>query len=289
MGDVIVGSHTVMAGTVTRAQLRWNYRAIYPDVYVPKDVQPSLALRTEGAWLWARRRGVITGRAAAALHGARWVDDTSPIEVLWSNNRCPAGIIARREQIAPDEITWINGLPVATAARTGLDLGRHLPRHSAVAHLDALAAATRISAADILTLAQRYKGTNGVRCCREAADLMDAGAQSPKESWLRLLLTDNEFPRPETQIPVLDRSGYPFAYLDMGWRNMTIAVEYDGEQHRTDQQQYRWDVKRLRMLLAQGWIHIKVIAGDRDYEILQRVREAWAQREREAMAVKRPA
>ncbi len=33
---------------------------------------------------------------------------------------------------------------------------------------------------------------------------MDAGAQSPKETWLRLLLIDAGFPRPQTQIPVFD-------------------------------------------------------------------------------------
>lgn len=289
MEDVIIGSEAVIAGTVTRGELRWNYRSIYPDIYVPKTIEPTLAHRTKGAWLWSRRRGVITGQAASALHGAKWIDDDTPVEVLWSNNRYPDGVIARRERVAPGEITRINGIPVATPARTGLDLGRQLPRGEAVARLDALGQATDVAAADILDLAQRYKGTNGVRRCREAVDLMDAGSQSPQETRVRLLLIDNGYPRPETQIPVLDDYGYPFAHLDMGWRDLKIAVEYDGEHHRTNTDQYRWDARRLRMILALRWIHIRVIAGDRDYEILQRVRAAWVQREREAMAVKLPA
>ena len=71
----------------------------------------------------------------------------------------------------------------------------------------------------------------GSRAC---CDLVDEGAQSPKETWLRLLLIEAGFPRPQTQIPVLAPDGYPRYYLDMGWPEFMVAVEYDGEQHRTD-------------------------------------------------------
>ncbi|KMO71181.1 endonuclease domain-containing protein [Mycolicibacterium chlorophenolicum] len=289
MGDVIVGSQSVLAGTITRASLRWNYRAIFPDIYVPKDVEPTLAVRTRGAWLWSRRRGVITGRAAAALHGARWVDDATEIELLWANNYCPEGIITRRERIAPDEIVWIDGMPVATPARTGLDLGRYLPRNIAVAHLDALASTTGVTAEEILGLTYRYKGRHGVRLCRDAVELMDAGAQSPQETRLRLLLIDRGFPPPRTQIPVADQYGFEFAYLDMGWEDLLIAVEYDGDHHRTDTDQYRWDARRLRKLADAGWIVIRVMAGDRNDEVIAWVKQAVARRQREAMAVKKPA
>lgn len=289
MGEVIVGSDAITAGTVSRGQLRWNYRAIYPDIYVPKAVEPTLAHRAEGAWRWSGRRGVITGRAASALHGSKWVAEETPVELLWSNSNPPDGIITRRGRIAPGEITRVQGMFVATPARTGLDLGRQLPRGEAVAHLDALARSTGVAAADILELTHRYRGTKGVRRCREAVDLMDAGAQSPKETWLRLVLIDAGFPRPETQIPVYDEFADPFAYLDMGWRDLMIAVEYDGEHHRTDTVQYRRDARRLRRIMAAGWIHIRVIAGDRPKEIEAWVRRAWAIRESEGRAVKWPA
>jgi hypothetical protein len=46
---------------------------------------------------------------------------------------------------------------------------------------------------------------------------------------------------------------------------------------------------RLRRILGAGWLHIKVIAEDRRADILDRVWAAWRLREREAMAVERPA
>jgi very-short-patch-repair endonuclease len=115
---------------------------------------------------------------------------------------------------------------------------------------------------------------------------MDAGAQSPRETELRLLLMDAGYPRPSTQIPVLDYDGYPFAFLDMGWEDVMIAVEYDGDQHRTDRARYVWDIKRLAKVQRRGWLHIRVIKEDRPQNILRRVSEAWALREAEARVVK---
>ncbi len=287
MGEVVRGSEAVAAGILTRGELRWNYRSIYPDVYVPNGSVPSLRTRTIGAWLWSRRRGVITGQAAAALHGAKWIDDAVPVEVLCANNRVPKGMTARRDRIGPDEICDVGGVAVATPARTGLDLGRYLPRTAAVIHLDALAAATAVTQPDVLGLAARYCGARGVRKSRVAALLMDRGAQSPKETWLRLLLVDAGFPRPQTQIPLVDGYGRAFAYLDMGWADVMIAVEYDGDHHRSSRAQYAWDVKRLRMVTNLGWLHVRVIAEDSPYDIVDRVRRAWTQREREVMAVNR--
>ncbi|TVX95737.1 hypothetical protein FPV58_27040 [Mycolicibacterium porcinum] len=282
MGTIFLGSEALARGELTRGRLRSAYRPMFPDVYQSRLATPSLYGNTMGAWLWSKRRAVVTGRAAAALHGVRWVDDNAPIELIWQNHRPPSGIITHNDRFTTDDVVEINGMAVATIQRTALDLGRFLPRRAAVAHLDALARATGLAADDVAPLVDEFRGAHGVRRCREALDLMDAGGQSPKESWLRLLLIDAGFRRPETQISVLDDTGRPFAYLDMGWEDMMIAVEYDGDYHRTDRVTYAWDVVRLRRIQRQGWLHIRVINEDRPRDILDRVRAAWARREAES-------
>ena len=289
MGEAIIGSEAVAAGIVARGRLRWNYQAIYPDVYLPRDAEITMAVKAHAAYLWSRRRAVITGKAAAALHGAKWVDDAARVEILYANNHTPAGIVTRRERFSLDEVMDVDGIKVATPVRTAFDLGRHHSRDVAVRHLDALAAATGVSASTVLSLADRYVGARGIKGLRSSVDLMDSGAQSPRESSLRLLLVDAGFPRPQTQIAVFDEYGSTFAYLDMGWRERMIAVEYDGDQHRKERRQYVWDERRLRRLQHLGWLHVRVIAEDRPSDILARVRAAWSQRERESMAVKRSA
>jgi very-short-patch-repair endonuclease len=203
---------------------------------------------------------------------------------VWNNNHPPRGIIARNERFAYDDVVEINDMAVATIQRTAFDLGRHLPRVKAVAHVDALARATGLAADHVVPLTERYRGARGVRLLKEALDVMDAGAESPKESWLRLVLIDGGLPRPQTQIPVLDDNGVAFAYLDMGWEDVMVAVEYDGDHHRTDPDQYAKDIERLEKLQRKGWIIIRVIAGHRPGYILDRVRQAWAQRETEVRA-----
>ncbi|MCW2690667.1 MAG: hypothetical protein JWR37_5557 [Mycobacterium sp.] len=105
---------------------------------------------------------------------------------------------------------------------------------------------------------------------------MDAGSQSPKESWLRLILIDAGLPPLVTQIEV--RLGTAVAYLDMGWEDPMVAVEYDGDQHRTDRRQYVKDINRAEMLQRLGWIVVRAIAEDRPAVIVGRVRRALASR-----------
>lgn len=289
METVFLGSEAIAAGLVTRGQLRRRYAVLFPDVYQPAVAETSLYHNTLGAWLWSRRRGVITGRAAAALHGARWVDESAPIELIWNNNHAPRRIIARNERFAYDEVWEMHGMAVASPQRTAFDLARFLPRGEAVAHLDALARATGLEFDHVRPVIDRYKGARHLRRCLDALELMDAGAQSPRETWLRLLAMDAGYPRPRTQTPVLDDSGYPFAYLDMAWEDMMIAVEYDGDQHRTDRPQYRKDIVRQRQVERRGWINLRVVKEDGRLDVLARLREAWTQRESEARVVRQSA
>lgn len=67
-------------------------------------------------------------------------------------------------------------------------------------------------------------------------------------------------------------------YLDMGWEEIKVAVEYDGDQHRNDRRQYTWDIRRLEMAERLGWIVIRVVAGDKPADIIRRVRAALARR-----------
>lgn len=277
MGEVFIGSEAIATSALNDYQLRRWYRTIFRDVYVPKRDEPSLEDRALGAWLWSRRRSVIAGAAASALHGAQWVDADTPIELVAKSARPQRGLVVRNETLGPDEVTVIRRLPVTSVARTAFDLGRRLPRGQALARLDALMRATPFSFEDVSVVAKRYRGARGLRRLSDVLPLVDGGAASPKESWLRLALLDAGFPKPTTQIPVND--GWRLvAVLDMGWAEYMVAVEYDGDQHRTERKQYVRDQRRLGKLAQMGWIVIRVIAEDKRDDILNRVFHALAPR-----------
>ncbi|MGB7144280.1 MAG: hypothetical protein WA290_25260 [Mycobacterium sp.] len=278
MREPFIGSEAVAAGALTKTQLATRCRRLFPNVYVERDVDVDAELRAKAGWLWTGRRGVVAGFAAAALHGSKWVDDRQLVQLIHDNRRSPPGIQTHRDRIDQDEIDLVVGVPVTSPVRTVLDFGCWYPTMTAVAGIDALARAVEIKAADVELLAHRYVGRRGIRRARQAVDLFDPGAQSPKESWLRVVLIQAGLPKPQTQIPVLNEFGSAVAYLDMGWEDVKVAVEYDGEQHRSDRRQYIWDVRRLEMLERLGWIIIRVLAGDRPAEIVGRVRSALARR-----------
>ncbi|MDT5202336.1 MAG: hypothetical protein QOH34_3858 [Mycobacterium sp.] len=278
MREPFIGSEAVAAGALTKTQLATRCRRLFPDVYVERDVDVDAELRAKAGWLWTGRRGVVAGFAAAALHGSKWVDDRQLVQLIHDNRRSPPGIQTHRDRIDQDEIDLVVGVPVTSPVRTVLDFGCWYPTMTAVAGIDALARAVEIKAADVELLAHRYAGRRGIRRARQAVDLFDPGAQSPKESWLRVVLIQAGLPKPQTQIPVLNEFGSAVAYLDMGWEDVKVAVEYDGEQHRSDRRQYTWDIRRLEMLERLGWIIIRVLAGDRPAEIVGRVRSALARR-----------
>jgi hypothetical protein len=269
-----VGSQAVAAGRLTRHELQRWYRPIYRGVYLPKQYEPSLRDRTVGALLTCRRRAVVSGVAAAALHGAKWVDANTPVELIAPSARPQGGLLVRNESLAEDEITCIAGIPVTTLARTAFDMGRHLRRDEAVARLDALMYATPFSMEDVLLLAKHYPGARGLRRLRAALPLVDGGAASPKETWLRLLLIDAGFPRPVTQIPISD-GWRPVRILDMGWEDLKVAAEYDGDQHRTNRKQYVKDLRCQQELQRLGWIVVRVVAEDRNAHVINRVDDAF--------------
>ena len=274
----MIGSEAVESGVVTPYTLRSRFVAIHPDVYASPGVALTAASRARAAWLWSRRRGVIAGQSASALHGAKWIDDRAPAELLYDYRRPPAGIRTWSDRIDDDEVVLIAGLPVTTPVRTGLDLACRYRLGAAVAAIDALARATDITVAEIETLADRYRGRRGIRRARVALPLVDPGAESPRETWLRLLLIDAGYPRPRTQIPVHGEYGEIGAVLDMGWEDVKIALEYEGDHHRTDRRQFRRDIRRFEALADMGWLTIRVTAEDTRGGILARVTAAWSRR-----------
>ena len=227
MNAVFVGSEVLGSGGLTRSRLRWNYKSIYPDVYVPNGVAPSLRQHTVGAWLWSGRRGIVAGRAAAAPHGALWVQTGTPIELITPSSRPPRGIITRDELINDDELVLIDGMAVTNPARTAFDLARHLHRDLAVRHLDALARDRyRSSRGACVGRPLSPRTWPGPLCARAGPDGRRRTVPEGDGAAIARHRRGISAPR-----PVAD--GINNAFLDMGWDEPMIGLDYEGELHQT--------------------------------------------------------
>ena len=268
----------VAAGTLTGHALRTRYRPVYPSIYLRRDIELTAALRAEAAWRWSKQRAVIAGNSAAALHRAKWVDARSPAEVIHGNRRPPVGIRVWSDDVDDDEIVDVGGMRVCTPARTAFDLARRYPLDRAVAAIDALANATRLDMLDVEKLIAAHPGRRGIPTARKALKLVDGGSESPRETWLRLLVGRAGYPRPDTQIRVRDRHHYEFARIDLGWEDKQIGLEYEGKHHQTDRFTYERDIRRLDDLSRLGWTSIRVTAADTEDSVLIRLGQVWSRR-----------
>jgi hypothetical protein len=276
-----VGTEAVATGSVTNHQLRTTYVAVHRNVYVPRGAELDAVDKAVAAWLWSRRRAVIAGTSAAALHGTRWVDADLPAELNRPGRDKVSGIVLHSDVLDDDEICRVGGMPVTTPARTAFDIGRAPGLETAVIRLDALRHATGVSVEAVEAIAERHRGARGNVQLRRALALSDAGAESPQETRTRLLLVNAGLPRPMTQIEVRDRAGRFVARLDMGWPAANVAVEFDGAQHWTDPRQRSRDIDRIAELAALNWIVVRVsgeMLRHRPAVILQRVLAALRER-----------
>ena len=183
--QIIIGSEALAAGHVTRYELTADYRRVLPDVYVLKRAPLTLVDHIRSAWLVTppshrlRRHGI---RSARRPLGRR----ETPIELNLGHNKAPGGVIVRRDTLLEAEVA---------AARDAGDVNRGGPPSTwpvevrsvgAVQRLDALANATHFKSAGVLAIGERHPRLRGLRRLPAVLDLVDAGAQSPKETWLRM-------------------------------------------------------------------------------------------------------
>lgn len=253
---------------LSRQDVRLRYRRLYRDVYLPNDAELTAAVRARAAWLSSG--ATLCGLSAAAVLGAKWLDPSAPAEIVRSGRHSQPGMIARSYRVLDDEICWAASLPVTTPARTAFDIGRRYPPDKAIPILDALFAATYLDARAVLVVADRWPGVRGTRQLRRSVELVDGGAESPQESRLRLILVRAGLPAPECQIRFPDLR----IRVDLGWREWKVAVEYDGVQHWSSAAQRSWDIERIALLEAAGWVVVRVSAQmlSRPELVVERVR-----------------
>ena len=264
-----IGSDAVRRGELSRRGLAREHLAIYRDVYLHRDVELTALIRARAAWL--ATGAPLVGVSAAAMHGAKWLDGAAPAEVVRSDRHAAAGLVVHSWTLGVDEVCVVGGVDVTTAARTAFDIGRTQVAAQAIPILDALFNKTGLKHGEVAAVADAHRGVRGVASLRALLPDVDGGAESPQETRLRLVLIAGGLPRPETQI----RFPELHVRVDMGWREWKVAVEYDGVQHWADARQRSWDIERIALLEAAGWVVVRVSADmmSRPELIVARVRD----------------
>jgi hypothetical protein len=274
---VFIGSHAVAEGLLTRRQLRErSYRRLVQGVYADPSLPLDHRLRCQGVALLLPAGSAIGGHSAAAWHGAPFAGIHDPVTVLRSPEtlwKGPRGTRVHRTELTDRDQTLRDDVPVTTPLRTAWDVAALESLGTAVAALDAMVRCNTVSVPDLTGLVESGGGRWGVAKVRRAVGLVDARAESPPESRVRVALAMAGLaPIPQFEVR---EDGALVARVDLAWPEARLAIEYEGAYHFEGSQIIRDDA-RLDRLAAAGWRVIRLSAADlRDLDaVVARVREA---------------
>lgn len=223
----------------------------------------------------------------------RRADERIHVSVL-APHRAPRGRGVRGHQLS-GALTTIDrhpsGVAVTDPASTWATLGALLPHpYDLVAAGDACVREdrlpgprSRVLAPALTTLDALAEVTargrrEGVVALRDALPRVRAGAASRPETWTRLTLVDAGLPEPAIDHDVYDARGF-IGCVDLAYPERRIAIEYEGDHHRTDPAQWNRDIEKYDRLAAAGWRVIRVTREDvfsRPGVLVGRVRRALA-------------
>lgn len=249
-------TRTSLAALVKQAQVR----KILHSVYVDNDVPDSRRLRTEAARLVMPAHGVAAGCTASWLMGVDTFAPTARLDLRpeWMVPHGLArgdrrGISVVEGYLDARDITAVDGIPVTTAARTGVDLLRRLGRPWALAAADGLAHADLVTRAELELRLPPLRGYPGIVQARELAPLVEPRAESSGESVQRLRLIDAGFPAPVPQLEIHDHAGRFVGRFDHAYEEQLVLCEHDGAAFHSNPDDVRRDFERRARVRRLGW------------------------------------
>jgi hypothetical protein len=157
------------------------------------------------------------------------------------------------------------GLPVSTPEWVWVELAPELELVELVVLADALMRRRRP-----LTSPERLRrrvellpaGRRGVGRLRAALPLIRPRTDSCMETRLRLHIVGSGLPAPVVNGELVDRSGQFLLMPDLVYPSQRVAIEYDGDVHRTDPATWRRDITRRRTLESADWTVLTCVADD---------------------------
>jgi hypothetical protein len=283
-GEPFLVTAAVLRGVSYKILRGGRFRRMFRDVYVAADAPDTERLRLAAVRLILPEDAVVSGRSAAWLLGVDIARQDDLLEITLPRGMTLGNRTVLRPlqaEILEADIVVRRGVQVTSPLRTAFDLARRSDRVEAVVAIDAFWRKGKISPERLLEYANQHPGWRGVRRIPGILALADPKVDSPMESRMRMLLVlQAGLPKPETQIKVVRVDGSTAARIDMGYRNRTLGVEFDGQIHAEGRVRVR-DYRRHNELVTLGWLNLRYSGDDyyhRPEVIIREVREAYHSR-----------
>lgn len=253
-------AEALRAGIDDAALASSAYHQVFWGVHLSADVAPTLVMRALAALTISPPTAVVTHHTAARLWGGV-PPDSSDVHLTVPRVHRPkvAGIRPHRVVRMPVPVTR-RGLPMTSAERTFLDLGRWCDLVDLVVLGDSLVRAGATTPQRLVDAAATWDGTHRTLVRRAAAFVRDR-VDSPMESRLRMLLVLAGLPEPVVNIDVADQDGRVRYRIDLSFPDQRLGIEFDGRHHIERQGQWESDLLRREDLESEGWSFVVVLAS----------------------------
>lgn len=174
------------------------------------------------------------------------------------------GVVGHRIRPERAQVVERWGVPASTPAALWVDCGALLTVDQLVVLGDAIVTEQRCGTTieDLRAALVRAGARAGVRRLREALESVRVGAGSPQETRARLAIVHGGLPEPELQVEIHDEAGYFVGRVDMAYPAQRVVVEYEGDHHRTDAEQWARDLRRYREMERLGWAVVRWSRSD---------------------------
>lgn len=182
------------------------------------------------------------------------------------------------------------GLPVSAPAAAWCESAALLDRVELVAAGDALVTGARrdgvredpaATVGELRDAVAKRGGSPGTGRALWAVTRIRTGVDSFAETRLRLLLVRHRLPEPTTDCAVEVAGGLTL-HSDLGYSPARIAMEYEGDEHRTNRERWMRDIRRRELMEDAGWRVIRIVQADLDdpTALLARLRRLLRERAR---------
>ncbi|MEI7059314.1 hypothetical protein WBG06_26065 [Nocardioides sp. CCNWLW239] len=278
-----------MGGPTPKQARGRGWRRSSRGFYVPAHVDPdSPQQRVLEASVLVPEDGALTGWAALAWRGVRWVDGCDegghprPVAVVTPGCRVRArpGIEVSHERLLRGERESHDGVVITGPLRsTAFEVRRAPSPLEAVRWLDLVLASDLISLKEMSAYADELTAWAGIDRLRWALRCADENVWSPAEVDLRLTwavrmgLTDIVCNR-----PVFDLEGRHIGTPDVLDLQAGVVGEYDGELHLVGRQRAK-DLRREGAFRRAGLEYVTMVASDRG-DPSDFIRRTWEARTR---------
>ena len=192
-----------------------------------------------------------------------------------------AGVIGHRISRGVP-LRTIAELPVAPPAETWIQLGSVLSGDDLIMATDGfLRRKFKLATVEELqwALANSFRRP-GLRSLHAALAEARSNTDSPRETLCRLIIRRAGLPEPSIRFTVYDQDGFFVGTPDLAYEEYKIAMDYEGDGHRTDDRVWQDDVERAELFQDATWRYVRLTKDhvDNPPQLVARVRKVLIQR-----------